>query len=78
MTFDPIPEDRYAGDGYLWRCGVCGKVAEDQLGFLGFHSYDWDESCILNCGKVLISKVPRGWLPQGFIPRGKKHGSNDL
>lgn len=40
--------ERYAPEGKIWQCAACGKLAEDNYGLEGWHSYGWDESCMLN------------------------------
>ena len=40
--------NRIAPKGSTWVCAACGKVARDQYGMEGAHSYGWDESCMLN------------------------------
>lgn len=52
---DLSPEEmkkRRAPAGMIWQCGACGKRAEDQYGIIGWHSYGYDESCMLNCTLV--------------------------
>jgi hypothetical protein len=36
--------ERYAPDGKIWLCAMCGKKTRDQYGDDG----GWDESCALN------------------------------
>lgn len=51
-----IPEDRRSPEGMIWQCGACGKKSEDRYGLLGWHSYGWDESCMLNCSPVVDTR----------------------
>jgi hypothetical protein len=51
-----IPSTRFAPEGKIWVCMVCGKTAKDRYGMEGPHSKDWDESCMLN--SVLVDYLP--------------------
>jgi len=47
-----IPEDRQAGENKIWQCQACGKFSDDLYGLIGFHSANWDESCMMNALSV--------------------------
>lgn len=49
---EQIPGDRRPPDGMIWQCAACGKRSEDRYGMVGWHSYGWDESCMLNAVSV--------------------------
>ena len=44
-----MSKDRYAGQGQVWVCMACGKMADhDRYGMEGATSPGWDESCVMN------------------------------
>jgi len=52
-----IPENRRAPEGKIWECRACGKQAVDKYGIIGYRSYGWDESCMLNSELVDVSNT---------------------
>jgi hypothetical protein len=55
METPVIPDDRRAPDGMIWECAACGKQSVDRYGMIGWHTYGWDESCMLNAAPVHTS-----------------------
>ena len=55
MTDKPIDPWRVPPPGHVWQCRACGKRAEDRYGMIGWHDYDWDESCMLNAVAVPLA-----------------------
>jgi hypothetical protein len=53
---NPSSKTRFAPEGKIWVCMVCGKTAKDKYGMEGPHSKNWDESCMLN--SVLVDYIP--------------------
>lgn len=60
----PPAENTVAPPGQLWVCLACGKIAQDKVGIVGFHSPGWDVSCCVNSLLVHEQKTHDGkWVP---------------
>jgi len=55
-SLPPPSKTRFAPEGKIWVCMVCGKTAKDKYGMEEPHSKDWDESCMLN--STLVDYLP--------------------
>lgn len=45
--------ERYAPEGRIWLCMMCGKTAKDCF----THERGWDESCAMNC--ILVDETTK-------------------
>jgi hypothetical protein len=61
-----MSEERMAPEGKIWVCCACGKTADDSYGIDGWHSWGWDESCMLNA--VLMDRADAAKNPQIRMP----------
>jgi len=55
-SLPPPSKTRFAPEGKIWVCMVCGKTAKDKYGMEGLHSKNWDESCMVN--SILVDYLP--------------------